>query len=118
MNRRPGFDRDPLTTLAARRAELLAIKTRDYASAFPRQSWPAETRPIIDACTGKPTPRFSAADFNARRRAQRKPAAAALYRAERARAMRQTLGQLRMIEAAIGCTVACEAAVIEWRKQA
>lgn len=37
------------------------------------------------------------------------------YAEARERAMRPTLGQLRMIEAAIGCTVACDAAVAAWR---
>ena len=37
------------------------------------------------------------------------------YVAARDRAMRPTIGQLRMIEAAIGCDVACRAAVQAWR---
>lgn len=34
------------------------------------------------------------------------------------RAMRPVLGQLRMVEAAVGCTVACEAAIAAWREVA
>ena len=36
----------------------------------------------------------------------------------RERAMRPVLGQLRMIEAAIGCDLACRAAVSAWRRAA
>lgn len=40
------------------------------------------------------------------------------YADARRRAMQPTLGQLRMIEAAIGCDVACREAVQAWRDNA
>lgn len=48
----------------------------------------------------------------------RRPFAHARYSEARARTYRPALCQLRMIEAAIGCTVACDAAVAAWRKAA
>ena len=48
----------------------------------------------------------------------REPIRAIAYASARKRAMRPVLGQLRMIEAAVGCTVACEAALDAWRKAA
>ena len=112
---------DPLVVLNACRRNLAAIKARDFAeerSASHGDTFPAETVMVPSLATGRLESLMpSAADFNASRRAfERKHTFAPQYATARERAMRPVLGQLRMIEAAIGCDLACRAAVSAWRQ--
>ena len=114
---------DPLMVLNACRRYLAAIKARDFAaerSASNGDTFPPETVMVPSLATGRCDCRSpSAADFNASRRDfERKHAFAPQYATARERAMRPVLGQLRMIEAAIGCDLACRGAVQAWRRAA
>ena len=112
---------DPLVTMSALRRRLSAIKVRDVAaeySASHGHTFPPETVMVPSLATGRCDCRIpSAADFNASRRAfERKHTFAPRYAMARQSAMRPVLGQLRMIEAAIGCDLACRGAVAAWRQ--
>ena len=114
---------DPLVVLNACRRNLAAITARDFAaeySASHAYTFPPETVVVPSLSTGRCESRIpSAADFNASRRAfVRKHTFAPRYAMAKESAMRPVLGQLRMIEAAIGCDLACRAAVSAWRRAA
>lgn len=108
---------DPLLTLSACRQNLAAIKARDFA-AETGASMPEQTVMVPSLATGRcEVPMLSAADFNASRRAfERRHAFTPYYDRAKSRAMRPVLGQLRMIEAAIRCDVACREAVAAMRR--
>ena len=112
---------DPLVVLNACRRNLAAIKARDFAAeraASYGDTFPPETVVVPSLASGRCDCRIpSAADFNASRRAfERKHTFAPQYAMARQSAMRPVLGQLRMIEAAIGCDLACRSAVQAWRQ--
>ena len=112
---------DPLVTMSALRRRLSAIKVRDFAAEYAASyayTFPPETVVVPSLATGRcDVPMPSAADFNASRRAfERKHSFAPRYAMAKESAMRPVLGQLRMIEAAIGCDLACRAAVSAWRQ--
>ena len=114
---------DPLVTMSALRRRLSAIKARDFAAeraASHGDTFPAETVMVPCPATGRRESLMpSAADFNASRQAsERRLEFAPRYAVARDRAMRPVLGQLRMIEAAIGCDLACRGAVTAWRRAA
>ena len=114
---------DPLVVLNACRRNLSAIKARDFAAEYAAShgdTFPAETVMVPCPATGRRESLMpSAADFNASRRAfERKHTFAPRYAMAKESAMRPVLGQLRMIEAAIGCDLACRAAVSAWRRAA
>lgn len=114
---------DPLVVLNACRRNLAAIKARDFAAeraASHGDTFPPETVVVPSLATGRCDSVIpSAADFNASRRAfERQRTFAPRYAMARQSAMRPVLGQLRMIEAAIGCDLACRAAVTAWRRAA
>ena len=114
---------DPLVSLCALRRSLAAIKARDFAAeraASHGDTFPPETVMVPSLATGRCESMIpSAADFNASRRDfERKHTFAPRYAMARQTAMRPVLGQLRMIEAAIGCDLACRAAVSAWRRVA
>ena len=114
---------DPLVVLNACRRNLAAIKARDFAAeraASHGDTFPPETIMVPSLATGRCESLIpSAADFNASRRAfERFHAFDPQYATARERAMRPVLGQLRMIEAAIGCDLACRGAVAAWRRAA
>ena len=114
---------DPLVVLNACRRNLAEIKARDFAAeraASHGDTFPAETVMVPCPATGRRESLIpSAADFNASRRAfERKHTFAPQYAMAKESAMRPVLGQLRMIEAAIGCDLACRAAVSAWRRAA
>lgn len=112
------MSRDPLVSLGTLRRELLAIKSRDYAAAL-HHPWPAQTHSVLSLATGEPVAILSRDDFNARqRRFYLGHEARPRYDMVRRRAMRPTLGQLRMIEAAIGCDLAGRAALQAWQRAA
>ena len=112
---------DPLVVLNACRRNLAAIKARDFAAeraASHGDTFPPKTVMVPCPVTGRLESLMpSAADFNASRRAfERKHTFAPQYATALERAMRPVLGQLRMIEAAIGCDLACRSAVAAWRQ--
>ena len=114
---------DPFVVLNACRRNLAAIKARDFAAeraASHGATFPAQTHMVPSLATGRCDSLMqSAADFNASRRAfVRLHAFDPQYATARERAMRPVLGQLRMIEAAIGCDLACRGAVAAWRRAA
>ena len=112
---------DPLVVLNACRRNLAAIKAHDFAaeySALHGHTFPPETVMVPSLATGRRDCLMqSAADFNASLRAfVRRHEFDPQYATARERAMRPVLGQLRMIEAAIGCDLACRGAVAAWRQ--
>ena len=114
---------DPLVVLNACRRNLSAIKARDFAAEYAAShgdTFPAETVMVPCPATGRRESLMpSAADFNASRRAfERKHTFDPRYAMVKESAMRPVLGQLRMIEAAIGCDMACRGAVDAWRRAA
>ena len=109
--------------MSALRRRLSAIKARDFAAEYAAShayTFPPETVVVPSLSTGRCESRIpSAADFNASRRAfERNHTFAPRYAMAKESAMRPVLGQLRMIEAAIGCDLACRAAVTAWRRAA
>lgn len=106
------LERDPLLTVAACRATLLAAKRRDYAADFAGHEWPERTE-TVTGMSGCDERILSAADFNERQRefhGGAKSAASASYRMARLRAYRRCsrLAQAEMLAMAQRCVNAVE----------